>query len=111
MDTSNNSEDLRWINFYERQGNGDIPYNTQSYFIDPPMEGCAQPIQLVTPSEQQIEMAKSELRRKLSKPKPKVRKIVKRKQVKRVKRKPQKGGKKRQSLKKRKPRRYKKKKF
>ena len=45
MDTTNNSEDLRWINFYERQGNGDITYNTQSYFIDPPMEGCAQPIQ------------------------------------------------------------------
>ena len=102
----NNSEDLRWLNFFERQANGEIPYNPQSYFIDAPVqEGSSQPVQLVTPTEQQVEMAKSQLKRNLAKPKSRDqrKKIIKKK-------KPQKGGKKKatkgkkkQTTKKRKP--------
>ena len=61
-------EDQKWINFYERMANGDIPYNTSSYFVEGSsttnQEGCG-PIQLVTPTEQQIEMAKSQLKTNL----------------------------------------------
>lgn len=92
----NNSDDLRWINFFERQGNGEIQYNPNSYFVDAPVqEGSSQPVQLVTPTEQQVEMAKSELKRTIKKIKPK-RKPIRRKP------KPQKGGKKVKRLQKKK---------
>lgn len=58
-------EDYKWIQFYERMANGDIPYNTSSYFIEGTTQEGSGPLTLVTPTEQQVEMAKSQLKQNL----------------------------------------------
>lgn len=78
-------EDNQWNSFYEKQAQGQIPYNNQFYLIDEPVpEQKSAPVQLVTPTAQQVEQAKSEMKKKIS------RKIPKRKKTSTKKLKPRK---------------------
>lgn len=96
-------EDKRMIAFFDALSEGKIPYNSKMYFVEeasrqhPDQEGSAA-IQLVTPSQQQVEQAKMQLKRKLAVAIPKIRKkrrVVKRvKKVKRATQKKKKPGKK-----------------
>lgn len=85
------SSNQLWQSFFERQIAGNIPYNSKFYVVDQPVQvGGGIKVQLVSPTEQQVEQARSAVKRKLHdivKP-VKRRKIVRRKKV-------QKGGKKR----------------
>lgn len=68
MDTSN--EDQRWIDFYDKMGDGKIPYNSKFYLIDDytsPQEGCGTPsLQIVSPTQQQVEQARMQLKRNIA---------------------------------------------
>ena len=81
-------EDKRMIAFFDALSDGKSPYNSKMYFLEeasrqqPEQEGSAA-IQLVTPSQQQVDQAKMQLKRKLAVAIPKARK--KRRVVKRVK--------------------------
>ena len=82
-------QDIKWIEFYQRMGKGEIPYNASSYYIaNTSQEGSSAPsIKLVTPTEQQIEMAKSQVKKqntkKRKKQKPRKKRVKKR--VKKIK--------------------------
>lgn len=68
-----------WQSFYERQAKGEIPYNREFYIIDQPVQvGSAATVQLVTPTEQQVEQARSAVKHKLA-AKPKVIAVKRRK--------------------------------
>ena len=73
MDTSSaiSNEDKRWIDFYDKMGDGKIPYNSRFYVIDdypsPPQEGSGDPpVQFVSPTQQQVDQARLQLKRNLT---------------------------------------------
>ena len=65
------TDQRKWIDFFKKMGQGKIAYNKKFYCIDnsmpeyqdPQHGGALPPIQLVTPTQQQIEQAKLEIKR------------------------------------------------
>ena len=64
---SYSSEEQQWIKFYNKMAAGDIPYNPDLYFVDekPVQEGCGASVQLVSPTEAQVNQARMQLKRKI----------------------------------------------
>ena len=59
-------EDNTWNNFYEKQAQGEVPYNSQFYLIDDiKPEVKDNPVQFVTPTAQQVEQAKTKMKKRV----------------------------------------------
>ena len=54
-----------WLSLCEKMGNGDVEYNPEYYLIDSTQEGGSSDIHLVTPTQAQVDQAKSEMKRKI----------------------------------------------
>ena len=78
------SNDHLWQNFFQRQVAGHIPFNSKFYIVDQPVQvGSGTGVQIVSPTEKQVEQARSAVKHKLKEQRPKLvkrRKIVKKKQ-------------------------------
>ena len=54
--------------FFDQQAAGNVPYNKHFYVLDGPVQdGGAATVKLVTPTEQTVEQAKSELKETINK--------------------------------------------
>ena len=71
MDLTN--KDKMWETFYNNMAEGKIPYNAKMYNVEeygsapePLQEGNAAPVQLVTPTQMQVEQAKVQLKQRIA---------------------------------------------
>lgn len=97
--TMTSQSDLVWQNFYERQARGEIPYEHEYYVVDRPVQEGSASVQLVTPTEQQVQQARAAVKNNIKK---RVIRPVKKRKSNTKRRKIQKGGKRRQPIKKQK---------
>ena len=67
--TMDNS-DQKFDTFFNQQAAGQIPYCQNFYVLDGPMQDGGAAVKLVTPTEQTVEQAKSELKENIMKMKP-----------------------------------------
>jgi len=83
-----NKEQLKWIIFFRKMAQGKIPHRPKFYCIDDHVTdneinaeyqkgGSVKPtIQLITPTQQQVQQAEAEVKRTLEEARPKKRKTV-----------------------------------
>ena len=78
---SHTDEQKQWIEFYDRMADGKIPYNSNVYFVDDyiSQEGGASNVQLITPTQSQVQQARMQLKRKIVSKIPKRGLVIKRK--------------------------------